>query len=74
MTTVQVDLREETVSGLKAAADERGLTIAELLREISEAAVANIQAKARFEEMAARGNPQLALAILDELDRLDSKS
>ena len=74
MTTVQVDLREETHSGLKAAADQRGLTVAELLREISEAAVANIEAKARFEAMAARGNPKLALEILDELDRLDSKS
>jgi hypothetical protein len=74
MTTVHVDLREETHSGLKAAADQRGLTVAELLREISEAAVANIQAKARFEEMAARGNPKRALEILDELDRLDAKS
>lgn len=74
MTTVQVDLRDETHSGLKAAADARGLSVAELLREISEVAVANIEAKARFEAMAARGNPKLALEILDELDRLDSKS
>jgi len=74
MTTVLVDLRDETHSGLKAAADERGVTVADLLREISEAAVANIEAKARFEQMAARGNPQLALEILDELDRLESKT
>jgi len=74
MTAVLVDLPEETHSGLKAAAEKRGVSVADLLREISEAAVANIEAKAQFEAMAARGDPQLGLAILDELDRLDAQS
>lgn len=73
MTTVTVDLSDETHLGLKSVAEQRGVSIAVLLREMSEAAVASYEAERQFREMAARGDPRRALEILDELDRLDSQ-
>jgi plasmid stability protein len=73
MATVMVDLPDETHRGLKAAADRRGVTVDQLIREMSEAAVASFEAETQFREMAARGDPKLGLDILDELDRLDAE-
>jgi len=68
-----VELAEETHRGLKAAADRRGMSIDQLIREMSEAAVASFEAEMKFREMAARGDRKRGLEILDKLDRMDAE-
>lgn len=73
MATVMVELTDETHHGLKAQADRRGISVDQLIREMSEAAVASFEAEMKFREMAARGDRKRGLEILDKLDRLEAE-
>ena len=73
MVTMTLDLKEEELRQLTALAAERGVSVEQLLRDMSRSAIEQRQAYQRYMEQAARGDPKRALEILDELDRLDAK-
>lgn len=69
-----IDLPEEDHRRLAQMAREQGITVEQLLRDMSIEAARQHDAYLRFRERAARGDPKRALEILDKLDRLDAKS
>ena len=56
---------------LKALAKSNSISINKLMDEPATGALANYDARVRFETRTARGNPNRALALLDKLDRAD---
>lgn len=54
-----------TAEGARA----NSISINKLVGELATVALANYDARVRFETRAARGNPKRALALLDKLDR-----
>ena len=71
MTTLTIRLSGDTARRLKALASSRGISLDNLMEEVSEAALTAYDAEARFKAMAAKGNPSAALEILGRLDRND---
>jgi hypothetical protein len=57
---------------LKALARANAISVNKLMDELATVALANFDARVRFEVRAARGDPAQALALLDKLDTLDS--
>jgi hypothetical protein len=55
--------------GLKALARSNSISINKLMDELATVALANYDARVRFETRATRGNPKRALSLLDKLDR-----
>jgi NRPS condensation-like uncharacterized protein len=62
MSTLTIRLPDDKHERLKALAKSNAISINKL-------ALANYDARVRFETRAARGNPKRALALLDKLDR-----
>ena len=54
---------------LKALARSNSISINKLMDELATVALANFDARVRFETRAARGNPKRAMTLLDKLDR-----
>ena len=54
---------------LKALVRSSSISINKLMDELATVALANFDARVRFETRAARGNPKRALTLLDKLDR-----
>jgi len=54
---------------LKALARSNSISINKLMDELATVALANYDARVRFETRATRGNPKRALSLLDKLDR-----
>jgi hypothetical protein len=54
---------------LKALAKRKHISINKLMEELSTQAIAEFDAEARFRAMAAKGDIDKGLAILDKLDR-----
>ncbi len=70
MATLTIRLPNDKHSRLKELAQSRGISINKLMEELSTIALAEYDTNNRFKVMAAMGNPQEGLAILDKLDRL----
>lgn len=68
MTSLTIRLSDETAARLKQIAKRRGLSVNKLFEEMSIQAIATFDAETRFRAMAAEGDPERALAILDRLD------
>lgn len=68
MTTLTIRLPDDTAARIKALARERGLSVNKLIEELSIQALAVRDTENRFRAMAARGNIEQALGILDRLD------
>lgn len=68
MQRLTIRLPDDTAQRLKALAKSRGLNVSQLLEEFSLQAIAAFDAETRFCAMAAAGNTEQALAILDRLD------
>ena len=64
-----IRLREDKHERLKALARANSMSINKLMDELATVALANYDARVRFETRAARGNPKRALTLLDKLDR-----
>ena len=65
------DLITHDAERLKALARANSISINKLMDELATVALANYDARVRFETRAARGDPKRALALLDKLDRAD---
>jgi predicted transcriptional regulator len=72
MSTMTIRLPDNTAARLKSLARSRGLSLNKLIEELSAQAIASHDVETRFRALAAQGDPQRALDILDRLDRLDA--
>lgn len=68
MSTLTIRLPDNTVDRLKSLARSRGLSVNKLIEEMSAQALAAWDTENRFRSLAAQGDVQQALAILDRLD------
>lgn len=69
MSTLTIRLPDEKHERLKALARSNSVSVNRLTDELATVALANFDAKVRFETRAARGNPKRAMELLDKLDR-----
>lgn len=70
MATLTVRLPDDKHSRLKQLAQARGVSLNKLIEELSTVALAEFDAYTRFKVLAANGNPEEGLRLLDQLDRL----
>ena len=68
MSTLTIRMPDDKHDRLKALARANSISINKLMDELATVALANFDAKVRFETRAARGDPRRALALLDKLD------
>lgn len=73
MSTLTIRLPDDTADRLKALARNRGQSLNKLIEEMSAQLLAAYDTENRFRVMAAQGNVQQALSILDRLDEADAK-
>ena len=69
MSTLTIRLPDEKHERLKALARSNSISVNKLIDELATVALANFDARVRFESRAARGDPERALTLLDKLDR-----
>ncbi|MBI4985626.1 MAG: ribbon-helix-helix protein, CopG family [Rhodocyclales bacterium] len=74
MSTLTIRLPDDTADRLKALAHNRGQSLNKLMEEMSAQVLAAYDTENRFRVMAAQGNVQEALAILDRLDGADANA
>ncbi len=72
MATLTIRLPDDKHERLKAFAQSRGLSVNKLMEELSTIALAEYDAFTRFKAMAATGDAQVGLQLLDKLDGLTS--
>lgn len=68
MSTLTIRLPDNTADRLKSLARSRGLSVNKLMEEMSAQALAAWDTENRFRSLAAQGDVQQALTILDRLD------
>ena len=68
MATLTVRLPDDKHMRLKALAKRKHISINKLMEELSTQAIAEFDAETRFRAMAAKGNVDEGLAILNKLD------
>ena len=66
-----IRLPDDKHERLKTLAKSKSISVNRLIDELATIALANDDARVRFETRAARGSPKRALALLDKLDRAD---
>lgn len=71
MSTLTIRLPDDKHERLKALARANAVSVNKLIDELATVALANFDARVRFQTRAARGDPARALALLDKLDRAD---
>ncbi len=69
MSTLTIRLPDTKHQRLKEFARARGVSLNKLLEELATVALAQLDAENRYRLRAARGRPELGLALLDKLDR-----
>ena len=77
MSTLTIRLPDDTAERLKALARSRGLSMNKLVEELSAQALSAWDTENHFRALAATGDVQRALAVLDRLDtdeRLGTKA
>ena len=70
MTTLSIRLPDDMAERLKQIAKLRDISLNELMFELSTQVLAEEDARQRFLAAQLRGNPKMALQLLDELDGL----
>lgn len=68
MSTLTIRLPDDTAARLKTLARSRGLSMNKLIEELTAQALAAWDMENHFRALAATGDVQQALAILDRLD------
>ncbi len=68
MSILTIRLPDDEHERLKALAKSNAISVNKLIDELATIALANFDARVRFETRAARGDPQRALALLDKVD------
>ena len=71
MSTLTIRLSDDTAQRLKSLAQSRGLGMNKLVEQLSAHALSAWDTENHFRAMAATGDVQKALAVLDRLDAED---
>ena len=71
MSTLTIRLPDAKHERLKALARANSISVNKLVDQLATVALANFDARVRFETRSARGDPARALALLDKADRAD---
>jgi predicted transcriptional regulator len=71
MSTLTIRLPDDKHERLKALARSNSTSINKLMDELATVALANYDARVRFETRSARGNSKRVLALLAKLDRAE---
>jgi len=71
MSTLTIRLPDEKHERLKALARSNAISVNKLIDELATVALANFDARVRFEARAARGDPERALTLLDKFDQVE---
>lgn len=71
MSTLTIRLPDDTVARLKQMARARGQSMNKLVEELSAQALASWDTENHFRALAATGDVERALAVLDRLDARD---
>ena len=74
MATLTVRLPDDKHGRLKALARHRHMSVNKLIEELSTQALAEFDSEVRFRALAASGNIDKGLKLLDKLDKHYSKS
>ncbi len=69
MATLTVRLPDDKHRRLKALARYRHMSVHKLMEELSTQALAEFDSEVRFRALAAKGDVERGLALLDKLDR-----
>ena len=69
MSTLTIRLPDDKHERLKALARANSVSVNKLIDELATVALANYDARVRFETRASRGSKTRALELLDKLDR-----
>jgi predicted DNA-binding ribbon-helix-helix protein len=72
MSTLTIRLPNDKHDRLKALAKTRHISINKLIDELATVALAQYDAKTRFEVRASRGNAERGLRLLQELDERET--
>lgn len=70
MGTLTIRLPDDKHNRLKELAQAKGISVNKLIEELSTIALVEFDAHTRFKALAAIGNPEEGLRILDKLDTL----
>ncbi|MEO1299017.1 MAG: ribbon-helix-helix protein, CopG family [Cyanobacteria bacterium J06636_16] len=70
MATLTIRLPDDKHERLKELAQSRGISVNKLMEELSTIALAEFDALTRFKAMAAVGNSEEGLRLLEKLDSL----
>ena len=73
MATLTIRLPDDKHERLKELAKSRGISVNKLVEELSTIALAEFDAYTRFKAMAAVGNPERGLQLLEKLDAMTEK-
>ena len=73
MATLTIRIPDEKHGRLKALAKHRHVSVNKLIDELSTKALAEFDSEVRFRALAASGDPDRGLALLDKLDHLLAK-
>lgn len=74
MATLTIRMPDDKHSRLKALAKYRRVSVNKLIEEFSTQALAEFDSEVRFRALAARGNTEKGLELLDKLDSYFSES
>ncbi len=74
MATLTIRIPDEKHGRLKALAKHRHVSVNKLIDELSTQALAEFDSEVRFRALAASGDADRGLELLDKLDRLFSKA
>ena len=69
MATLTIRLPDDKHRRLKALAEHRHISVNKLMEELSTRALAEFDSEVRFRALAAKGDPERGLELLDRLDR-----
>jgi predicted DNA-binding protein len=74
MATLTIRLPDDKHERLKALAQSKGLSVNKLFEELSTLALVEFDTFTRFKAMAATGDSQAGLQLLDKLDAMTNPS
>ncbi len=72
MTTLTIRMPDDKAIRLKALAQRRNISVNRLIEELSTIALTEYDAQVSYEVRAARANAAQGLALLDELEKLET--
>ena len=70
MAALTIRLPDDRHDRLKKMAESQGISMNKLIEELSTIALVEFDAYTRFKAMAAQGNPEMGLHLLNKLDAL----